>query len=163
MDKRPLAKNPNAGFTLIEITAAVAIWMVLMAIASQLLISSSRASADLTIRQDALERARVAVDTLVVNIQMADQITMRKRPDGMLRDLIPGPINASPNFQFTFTANQLRFGGHNELASDLREVWVTPCFDTDLMFIIVYVDLENDEYIRLTSTVDIRHKEVTLR
>ena len=165
--KAPSKNNLNGGFTLLELTAAIAIWMILLAGASQLLLSTAATTARLVDRQEALESARVAVDALTVNLQMADQIILRTNSYGMLRDMSLRQIDPNGSrhwydFRYGAIYNRLEFG-NNELASNLSEVRITLSDDRQLIFITVTTSERLGEPITLTGTVDIRYKDLTLR
>ena len=168
MDKNKLLKNSlNGGFTLLELTAAIAIWVILLAGASQLLLSTTATTAKLVDRQEALESARAAVDVLTVNLQMADRIILRTDSAGMLRDLSLRQIDPSGtphwyDFRYGRIYNRLEFDT-NELASNLSEVRITLSDNRQLIFITVTTSEHLGEPITLTGTVDIRYKDLTLR
>lgn len=159
------------GMTLLELVVAIGIWSILLVGASQLLIHTTQISADLVNRQAAHENARGALDALIVNIQMADAIELRTDPDGMLRHLVThqlNPIEVRNPFTFSFDRNAppgaaryrvLQYTVNNELVSNITEVRLTLSDDRDF----IYITITADDRITLTSTVDVRYKELTIR
>ena len=165
----------TSGLTLLELVVAISVWMVLLVGATQILVHITAVSTDLISQQEAHENARVAADALVVNLQMAEEIELRTDADGMLRRLTVYQINPGGTrhpFVFTFdrhappTASRferLQFGGNNELASNLSEVRLilSPCEE------MIHISITSSEIlgepITVTSTVDIRYKDLTVR
>jgi prepilin-type N-terminal cleavage/methylation domain-containing protein len=162
-------KSKSGGFTLLEMVVTMAVWILLLAGASHLLLHTSQVSAGVLARQEALENARAAVDALTVNLQMAEEIVLLTDSDGMLRRvswLQVSPRGLPEWFEFRYfpdappgTAqhNRLNFG-NNELASHLSELRLTLSADRRLIHITVTSDESLGEPITLTSTVDIRYK-----
>lgn len=167
--------SKTGGFTLLEMIVVMAVWMVILAFASRLLWYTSDRSARLHKRQEALESARVAVDALTTNIQMANSIELRTDPDGMLRRIELRQTNPQGQvhwFDFRYNRDalpgaaaykRLVFGGNNELASHLNEVRLVLSADRSLIYITVTTDEILGEPITLTGTVDIRYKDLTIR
>ncbi|WP_309569802.1 prepilin-type N-terminal cleavage/methylation domain-containing protein, partial [Deinococcus sp.] len=67
-----------AGFTLIEMLVAMALGLVILAIASDLLISSSRTASDLQGRNDLLQESQIAQNYIVAQLREAVYVF----PDG---------------------------------------------------------------------------------
>lgn len=165
----------KGGFTLLEMVVVAAVSIILLAGASRLLWHTTQVSTGLLARQEALESARVAVDVLTVNIQMAERITLNTDPDGMLRrlDVLQiSPENIPWEYTFRYDRNaspgspaykRLNFGGYNELASHLSEVRLILSPDRQLIHITVTTDEILGEPITLTGTVDIRYKVLIMR
>ena len=163
------------GFTLLEVIVATAVWMILAVGASHFLWYTSQQSTNLLSGQEAFENARVAVDALTVNLQMADEIILNTDADGMLRHLSLRQINPGDRihwFEFSYDINalpgttrynRLEFGGHNELASHLSEVRLTLSNNRQLMHITVTTSERLGNPVTLTSAVDIRYKRLTVR
>jgi len=168
-----MKKKRAAGFTLIEATIALAIWVMLTA--SVLLVwhhVSNRTNA-LLARQNALENARVAMDALVVNIQMAYSITLYIGPGFDLRELALASYDTGGGphtYRFFFnsrllptatTFRRLNFGGPgNELASNIADVRVQPMMDKRHLRITITTGCEYP--IVLESSVDIRYKHLSV-
>ena len=165
--KLPARNRYNSGFTLLELTAAIAIWMILLAFASQMLLNATRTTTSLVDQQDALERARVAVDYLTANVQLADRIELTNWPNGMMRRLNLHQIclDRGPHwyrFRYGFLQDGLDMN-YNEIARNLSEVRITFSDDRTLMFITVTSDTADDSItITLTGAVDIRYKNLTV-
>ena len=167
--------NAKGGFTLLEMVVAIAVWMILIAGASRLLWYTTHTSTGLLARQEALESARVAVDALTVNLQMAESIILHTDSDGMLRRLSllqVAPTNNPAWFHFYYDRNapygtpkykRLEFGGHNELASNLSAVKLILSADHSLIHIAVTTDERLGEPVTLRSVVDIQYKSLTIR
>jgi len=159
--------------TLLELLIATALWMILVLGASRMLWYTTQVSTNLISQQEALESARVAMDALIVNIQMAQEIILHTDPPyGMLRSLslLQVAPDGSPHwYDFSFDANAVRgqakykrleFGGHNELVSNICEVLLRPseCRQRIHITVITYEGLGKP--VTLTSTVDISYKEL---
>ena len=165
-----MMSRSKGGFTLLEMVVVAAVSMILLLGASRLLWYTTQVSAGLLARQEALENARVAVDALTVNIQMAERIILNTDSDGMLRrlDLLQiSPENDSWYYIFRYDRNaapgspgykRLNFSGFNELASHLSEVRLTLSSNQQLIHITVTTDESLGEPVTLTGTVDIRYK-----
>ena len=170
--------SKKAGFTLIELVMAIAVWMIFMAGATHFIWYTARTSAEIKARQNLLENARVSVDMLTVNLQMTDDIVLTTDHDGMLRFLRVFQIDPRGNdHRYTFRYNRdlpasaTRFrrlemgnrGTYNELASYISEVRLIPSENRQLIQIIVTATDENlEESITLESAVDIRYKDFVL-
>jgi len=164
----------KAGFTLIEAVIALAIWMILSVSVIFVWQHVSDRSGALMERQSAFENARVAMDALLVNIQMAQSIRLTVVGENyVLRRMIVPGIDAEGEFNdFTFdfdcrltsTATRFRrleFGG-NELASNIAEVRVQPIGERGRERHINITVITGCEHpIKLEGSVDIRHKVLT--
>lgn len=153
--------NRRDGFTLIELLVVISVFTILLYGVSRLLIHTTEQSARITAQQESLESARIAVDALTVNLQMADEITLHTYADGALRRIYLFQIDsAGLRHRFVFTnnrtANRLLFSG-NELASNINDVRLS--VDGGLMHIAVTAGEALGESITLTGTVDIRYKD----
>jgi len=170
-----MMSRAKGGFTLLEMVVVAAISMILLVGASRLLWYTTHVSTGLLARHEALENARVAMDALTVNIQMAERITLNTDSDGMLRrlDLLQvSPENVDWEYTFRYDRDappgtpgykRLNFSGFNELASHLSEIRLTVSSDRQLMHITITTDENFGEPITLTGTVDIRYKVLIIR
>jgi len=164
-------KKTSSGFSLMEVTIALAIWMILSL--SVLLIwqhTTSRAEA-LLARQNALENARSSMDGLVMNIQMARSINLQVGHDYTLQRIGLTQINPEGRYheyEFTFNANagstdasfrRLMFGANNEFASGIAMVRIEPIGGRH-MHITVTTACEYP--IVLEGSVDIRYKTLVV-
>lgn len=160
----------TGGFTLLELTAAISLWIILLVGASRLLWYSTHVSTDLIARQEALENARVAVDALSVNIKMADVIDLHTI-DGMLRQLDLRqirPDGTTNNYRFLYDSslpswrelyNRLHFGNlGNPIALHLSAVKLELSEDLNIIHITVTTNERLGTPITLSTSVDIRYK-----
>lgn len=165
-------RRGSGGFTLLEMIVAVAIWMILLAGALQLLSYTTQRSTALLAQQEGFESARIAMDTLIVSLQMADRIILETEASGMLRRLTARQINTNNldhDFVYYFNSDlapgSLRFRrldlGNQELASNILAIYFILSADRDMIHItLISCDILS-EPIRLTSTVNIEHKILT--
>ena len=180
------AKN-RRGFTLLELVIAIAIWMMLTASVIQLFGHTTRETARIIARQDAFENARVAVDSLVVNIQLADDIELHiDAGNYMLHTLylwqdnnfittpterhrfvfmfdqyaLPDEDGTSMYQRLVFTGTPINTG--NALANGLTSVHVEYSEEYDWITITVTAGNDLDYPITLTGKVDVRHKVVNV-
>ena len=164
-------KKASRGFTLLEATIALSIWMLLsLGIILIWQHASSRSEALLS-RQNAFENARGSMDAIIMNIQMAhtirlevghdytlERLTLTERdPQGRLHNYIfYFDINAP---QGTPKFNRLEFGLNNEFASGIALVRIEPVgyrhinitIHTDCLYPVI-----------LEGSVDIRYKALTI-
>ena len=165
----------KAGFTLIEAVIALAIWMILSV--SVIFVwqhVSSRTSA-LLARQNAFENARVSMDALIANLQMAQSITLYVVGDHyVLRQMTVPGIDANGrvnNFVFDFDCRltsaatryrRLEFG-ENELASNIAVVRVRPIgVRGHERHINITVETGCEFHIVLEGSVDIRYTNLIM-
>jgi len=158
-------KKSSKGFSLLEAVIAIAVWMVLSVSVLFVWHHISERSTELLARQSAFENARVALDALLINTEMAHIIRLTSRRDGTLQRLVlyqRNPDGIINDFIFTFNVNaqpgnqRLNFGGQ-ELAGDIARIYVMP-IGTRLHITVI----TTCEYpIVLEGSVDIRYK--TLR
>ena len=171
LEPRAVLMDRN-GFTMLEAVVALGLFTLLTVSASQLLMHTTRTSSYLIARQEAMESARVAVDSLVINLQKADEIVMvTYRSDGMLRRLDLrqiNPRNIREWYEFRYDRrlpptsiryNRLEFG-RNELASHLNEVRLV-LEDDGWISITVVTDGSLGEPVTLTGRADVRYKSIT--
>jgi len=162
----------RAGFTLLETIIALAVWAILSVSVISVWHHVSNRTSSVLARQSALENARVAMDALLINIQMSNSITLHVRDsDYMLIWLqVPGlnPQGVLNNFFFDFDHNltpdatryrRLEFGG-NEIARYIAEVIVRP---QDRHYIHITVRTGCTPPVVLHGSVDIRGKDLYVR
>jgi len=106
------------GFTLLEVTIALALWLILSAGVIFLWQYSTRMGQNLIARQNNFENARVAMDGLLMNIQMAQEILLitdsRLDEENVLRHItLTGltPGGALHGYQFHFDAAAVKCVG----------------------------------------------------
>ncbi|MCL2386264.1 MAG: hypothetical protein FWC89_01825 [Defluviitaleaceae bacterium] len=166
----PKSKKACGGLTLLEVVIAFALWIILSIGVFMVWQHSARAGTVLLERQDAFESARVAMDALIMNMQMARQITLQTDSNDILIQLSliqntdPSTNQEAYRFNFNVNAsygtanhNRLRFGD-NEFASGIAEIRIYPV--DNRMRIIVTTACP--EPIILEGSVDIRYKQVTI-
>ena len=135
----------NKGLTLLEATIALAVFMILSVSIIAVWQHTARSTAYLLARQNAFEQARGSLDVMIMNIQMARNITLTTDTQHNLEVLVleqrrirPGSSNETEywNFVFYFNINalpihegsfqRLRFSGlTNEFARNIGRVTVT--------------------------------------
>ena len=167
----------KSGFTLLEATAAIALWLLLSASVLFVLHHVSGTSRHIITRQSAFENARISMDALIMNIQTAQAIHLETgahlipggdthvlqtlRIDSLNPDGGPHPylfsfdINAAENMP---QHQRLNFGG-NELAEGIASIQIIPASNNRRMDIIIRTGCENP--IILRGSVDIRYKMLT--
>ena len=159
------------GFTLIEAVIGIALWMILSAGVLFLLQFSAARGSEILARQRALENARVAMDGLIMNFQMAHHFTLitEGNTDVLSRlDLYSiNPAGAPHTYEFHFAPHalnqnhgqfqRLRFGRRpspQEFASGIAEIRIFP--EGYRMRIIITTGCP--EPIILEGSVCVRHK-----
>jgi len=125
----------TSGVTLLELTIALAIFMLLSTGVFFLWQHTSNVTANTLTHQNALENARAAMDGLIMNLQMSHTIALQtnasdilqtltmtqRNPQGVLHDYVMDfNINALPG---TPRHQVLRIG-ENEFASGLARIYV---------------------------------------
>ena len=160
-----------AGVTLLELTIALAIWMLLSTGIFFLWQHTTTVTANTLTHQNAFENARAAMDGLIMNIQMAHTLTLETNPDGILQTLTMrqrNPQGQLRNYVMDFNVNALpgtaRYQvlriGENEFASGLARIYVN--YVADRRFDIT-VRTACNEPIVLQGSVCARYKNVTVR
>ena len=163
----------KAGFTLLEAVIALAVWLILSVSAIYMWHHVSTRTNAVLARQNALENARVAMDALTVNIQMARSITLYVGPDFDLRYMYLislNPQQAEHTYRFIFDyrlrpAAGGRFqslqltgrhnGYSNHIAHDIYKVKIEPdCYERQLDITVTTACMS----IVLENSVDIRYK-----
>jgi len=177
-------RKKRGGFTLLELIIALAIWTILTASVIQIVGYTSRSTARIIARQEAFENARVAVDSIVVNLQLADEIELYKDANYMLHRLRTRQDNTftrngAHRHWFTFMYDQYAWPGSsmykllafadggtaaNALATGITGVWVEHSEENNWMTVTVTAGDNLDIPITLTGKVDVRYKivEVTV-
>ncbi len=152
--------KPRAGkgFTLLEAVISLALFAVISVSVLPVWQYASRQSLALLTSADAFENARAAMDAFLVNIQLAEEITLKTDVNGRLslltlRELDPDGYLHDYVFSYNAGARRLDFGS-NEFASQLSEVRLTK--DGDLLNITVSTGGEAP--VTLNCAADIRHK-----
>jgi len=165
---RSTAKK-SRGYTLLEVTIALALWMLLSLGVFLVWQHTVVASRTLLSRQNAYENARVAVDGLITNIQMANDITLTTDADGILIQFnLTQHDRPDEPFRFFFEINpttparrhRLGFGTpSNAFADNIAMVRIV-YIDSSRMVISVTTDCPDP--ITLEGSVDVRYKNVII-
>ena len=171
-------KKTSAGFTLMEAVIALSIWMMLSLSVLVIWQYTTDRTTALIERQNAFENARITMDTLLINIQMARSIEVEVWRDYTLRRITLAQINPDGNphnysFFFDVSARRtdtwysmLQIGyfrpsnpnnrqGRNEVSRGIAHIRVEPV-NGRRMYITVKTSCENP--IVLNGSVDIRYK-----
>ena len=156
------------GFTLLEAVTALALWMVLTVGVLFLWQFTAKSSSEMIAGQSALENARIAMDLLVMNVQLADEVELRITRDGTLRSLRTYQLDPDywrESYVFTFDPftpqaearrNMLLFG-NNEAAREIQWIWIVPA---EKLHFDITIRTTGDPPLTLTGSVDIRYKKV---
>lgn len=161
----------RGGFTLLEAAVALALWLILSGavfLVWQHSALSALSDTGMLERQSAFENARITVDALKMNFQMAREITLQTDANDRLQMLTLNqrdPFGAWHDYRIRFNVNTGRLdfgqpppGSWNEFASGLAEVQII--YLGGRMRIIVKTDCA--EPIELEGSVCVRHKYVTV-
>ena len=161
----------NKGFTLLEAVTALALWCILAASLTVVWVNTTRGSLRVIAAQDAYENARVSLDALLINMQLADTILLETDNNHVLKRLTLTQLDPEGNphdYIFYFDKNaqlgeakyhRLEFGLHNEFASQIASVTLT-LVNENHMQVTVITDGEATPSVTLTGSVDIRYKDV---
>jgi prepilin-type N-terminal cleavage/methylation domain-containing protein len=160
MKKRTLFNN--GGFTLLEAVIALALLGLLTAGLTTVWTHVSRTSLKIITTQDAFENARVAMDGLLVNIQMAERIELKTGPGDTLQEL---RLTQNPPHVYVFEFNKnipagqtkhqrLELGG-NEFASKIADIQIIKAHPNRMEITVIS---GGDVPVTLTGSVDIRYK-----
>lgn len=162
----------NKGFTLYELVVALAIWMVLSLSIFFVWQHVSVSTFSILESQNALENARVSMDVLIVNIQMARSIYLQVDANNIMEMLVLSsyePGGGLYEYVFAFDVNApytaarfqvLRFGA-NEIADGIARIYMEYVPGPSRR-INIAVHTACEIPIVLTSAVDVRFKSVVL-
>lgn len=163
-------KDKQKGFTLIELIIALSVWMVLSMSVLFIWQYTSNTVVNTITHQNAFENARASMDALVMNIQMANAITLETDGNNIMQRLTlteRNPQGQLHNYVFEFDVNapqgalrryRLIFG-QNEFADHIGRIYITYTPDRR-MNIIVQTNCE--EPVILRGSVDVRYKDVVV-
>jgi type II secretory pathway pseudopilin PulG len=157
-----------------EAAIALAIGSVLALGAGRVLAYTLDTAGRISQKQEAFEQARAALDTLLVNLSLAETICAEIDPQQIMRSLSCTEYNDDTrglhDYIFTFDPaadissakyHRLEFN-HNELASHIEQVLLF--FDPpSILRVEVYTDGINAPPIVLCASADVRYKKVDLR
>jgi len=177
----------SSGFTLLEATIALAIFLILSASVMTVFYNTSNATIFLRERQNTFEQARGSLDMLLINIQMAQSIVLHTDNYNTLITMTlyqrdPNGTLESYNFHFIADEQIISIGQRNrsnEFARNIKNVEVVPNQKTNphRLYITItaacrcYFHSGNYcecatcecELIKLTGSVDVRHKSFQIR
>ena len=147
------------GLTLIELIIALAIWGIISVGIFFLWHHTSFSAFGMLESQSAFERARGSMDALVMNIQMANHITLNTDANHRMQSLTiraRDPRGQLHDYIFTHTNNILRIGG-NEFASNIAYIYLvyTPSRRID-----IEIHTACEEALVLNGSVCVRYKVV---
>jgi len=159
----------NKGFTLLEAVIAIALWMVLALGLFFLWQNIAAGSFRLTERQSAFENARIAMDGILTNVQLAKEVNILTFSNNSLRVLTLTQLNPDGILQpYAFrinrhvaenSPNRHRLIFNNvEFASGIRMVYIT---HTEGSHLDIVVETACDPPLVLRGSVDVRYKKVT--
>jgi len=167
-------EKTSKGFTLLEALVALSIWMIVSLSIVLIWQHTSRHSHALINRQDAFENARVTMDALLVNTQLAYRIVLRVEGDFILQNARLYQIDTGGSlhpYEIIFNYrlrpgtewhHRLRTGGqefaHNIARVQMRPIGTQP--DWRRMEITVTTGCEYA--ITLEGSVCIRNKHVSV-
>ncbi|MCL2049105.1 MAG: type II secretion system GspH family protein [Defluviitaleaceae bacterium] len=151
----------TAGLTLIEMVIALGLWLVLMSGILFVWQYTAMSGANLFERQNAFENARITMDALLMNLQLAWEIDLKTDSEDNLDSLALwqlDPQDRAYEYLFTFHADrgEFRIGG-NALASGIAEIKMARVDETRMTVMVVAAC---DEPIVLWGCVDVRYKDM---
>ena len=164
-------KKRTKGMTLLELTVALAVWMVLSIGVFLVWQHTSNSTMRLLSQQNAFENARASMDALIMNIQMANTILLETDANNILERLTitaRNPQGLLHNYVFDFDVNAnpgtarhqvLRFGA-NEFTSSIARIYVTYIPDRRME---IQIKTATHEPVVLHGSVDVRFKNVTVQ
>ena len=161
-------RKKRAGITLLEVTIALALWMIIAVTILHLWQQASHTATHTINQHHVFENARATLDALIVNIEMAHTIRIYSTSSGDLDRLItiqsvldPGGFRRDRSYDFFFRHGGLQIGlpdRQNEFSSRIGQIRLSQVGYR--MYVKVVTDCAKP--ITLTSSVDIRHKSVTM-
>jgi len=165
------SRKTKGGFTLLEAVIALGLWVILMGGIFLLWHHSAASSVRMLQQQSAFENARIAMDALKMNFQLARRFELTTNADGVLESLVlnqipPTSSGSWHDFRFDFDITRspdsvryqrLEFGG-NEFASGLAEIRIVYAGERVEITVITGCDPP----IILHGSVCVRFKEATV-
>ena len=160
----------NKAYTLLEVVIALALWLILSTGIFLVWQHSALSGAHLLEQQNAFENARLSMDALIINFQLARKITLQTDSNNVLQLLTlnqRNPLGIFEDYVFRFNVNaspasaqyqRLEFG-NNEFAANIAEIKII-YIDGNHMDITVTTGC--DEPIVLHGSVDVSYKDVTV-
>ena len=157
--------NSPKGVTLLELTVALAVWMLLATgIFALWQHASASVERNLT-RQSAFENARGVMDALIINVQLSSHIMLEATANDEMRRLTLTERNPQGHlhdyvFEFTPGGNYRVLFGANEFASGIAAIYITYVSGRRIDITVSTICAEP---IVLHGSVDARYKFVTVR
>jgi len=161
-----MMNKSKAGVTLIELTAAMFLSIIIVSGAAGFIHHTAQRAAGMQTGQEVAANVRVAADALMLNIRRADIIYLRTNSNNMLtgmelRQIRDGASNLDATHPYIFaynnaSATRILFFGGNELARNLSEVRLV--LSNDIIHVSVSSDINEEESITFTGSVDVRYK-----
>jgi len=158
-------KKRNKGFTLLELTIALAIFMILSISVAHVWLYISRSSMRIVAQQNAFENARASMDALIANMQASYTIRVEVNSNNILHRLTltqQDTTNRLRDYYFYVRNNMLHIGqasGSNEFTSRIAYIQIM-LINNQRLDIIIATDCEIP--IILNGSVDIRYKVVNI-
>ena len=160
----------RSGLTLLEAVIALALWLVLSIGIFLVWQHTALSGADMIERQTAFENARISMDALIMNFQLARRITLQTDSNDVLQRLTlnqRNPLGIFENYVFRFNVNALPASaqfqrlefGNNEFAANIAEIKITYVDDNRMVIKII---TGCDDPIILHGSVDVRYKPVEI-
>ena len=163
----------KAGLTLLEVTIALALWLILSAGVFFAWQYSVRASAAILAGQNAFENARATMDVLIMNIQMSSRIEIYNDENGIMQRLVlyqDDTLFRDEPYEFRFDINAgllvfarqrtIAVGAHNAFADGIGEIRITYVPGRRIEIFVITACEAPREPIRLWGSTDVRYKEV---
>ena len=164
------------GYTLIELIMSISVWMILSLGVLFLWQHTTNRAVDIFEEQEAFERGRVAMDILVMNLQMARSIELITEPgedNHVMRRLILNQRNPNGDlrdYTYEFSRNptatwfQMLIIIDNNVANEMvRGIGSISMVYVPGQRIDITVETACDEPIVLHGSVDVRYKNVVVR
>jgi type II secretory pathway pseudopilin PulG len=156
------------GFTLIEALITIAIFIIVAAGTLQLWRYTSIRTLDILTASEELENARVAMDAILMNIQLAEEITLETDALGTLKKLTLtelNPIKDTEDYFFIYNSganpnaslyHRLIFGkvSSNELASRIADIKIIKSSS----YLTVKITTDGEAALTLECSASIRNK-----
>lgn len=160
----------HKGVTLLELTIAMGMWLALSIGIFLLWQYVTNTTANMLMRQNALENSRAAMDGLVMNIQLASHIRLETDSNNVLERLTlteRNPQGQLHNYVFDFNINaaqgtprhQVLRLGENEFVSNIAAIYMEYVYGRRINIAVVSACYEP---LRLYGSVNVRYKNVVV-
>ncbi|MCL2286911.1 MAG: prepilin-type N-terminal cleavage/methylation domain-containing protein [Firmicutes bacterium] len=159
------------GFTLLELVIALGLLTCILAGVYQLWHHTSRASHHLVHHQSAFENARGAMDVMIANMQIEENIIIQTDSNNVLTFMYWGRYTSHRNRELSFDfitspaseRFQMLLFGNNEFARGIKSIYMEYIEGRriDITIHALCDGLDCNDPIILHGSVDVRHKNVT--